>query len=293
MPRDGSGNYTLPLGNPVVDGTIIDVLWANPTMSDLAVQLNNVVTRDASLGPTVPIRFVDGTAVNPGVTFATQVGTGLYNAAAAAGYAFRGASHWESSATSVTFNVLVYAVKSAVGVNQEVLRLENSGAGASTKARLSFYSNATLYGAIQSGYGASAPEMNFVLPNATAGNFTWVDGAITRMLINSAGNLGVNTNAPISNLDVVGTADGGVQYRTGASTSGVGQIGGLPSIYWGSTTDLIFFSGYERVRIKATGQLRLTPITSDPAGAQAGDMYYNSTTNKHRGYNGSSWNDFY
>lgn len=52
MPRDISGNYTLPAGNPVVDDTIIDVNWANPTMADIATQLNNVWTRDGNLGPT-------------------------------------------------------------------------------------------------------------------------------------------------------------------------------------------------------------------------------------------------
>jgi len=55
MPRDVSGNYTLPIGNPVVSGTIIDVAWANPTMADVAVQLNNVLTRDGLLGATANI----------------------------------------------------------------------------------------------------------------------------------------------------------------------------------------------------------------------------------------------
>lgn len=54
MPRDSSGNYTLPIGNPVVDGTVISTDWANPTMNDIAVQLNNVLTRDGLLGYTVP-----------------------------------------------------------------------------------------------------------------------------------------------------------------------------------------------------------------------------------------------
>jgi hypothetical protein len=43
---------------------------------------------------------------------------------------------------------------------------------------------------------------------------------------------------------------------------------------------------------KATGATRLIP-TSTPASPQAGDMYYDSSTNKHRGYNGTTWVDFY
>lgn len=78
MPRDGSGNYTLPLGNPVVDGTIIDVNWANPTMSDIAAQLNNVLTRDGLLGPTLPFYLVDGSVAVPGLGFAAAQSTGMY-----------------------------------------------------------------------------------------------------------------------------------------------------------------------------------------------------------------------
>ena len=55
MPRNLSGVYTLPTGNPVVTGTIIDVAWANPTMADIAAQMNNVVTRDGLLGPTANV----------------------------------------------------------------------------------------------------------------------------------------------------------------------------------------------------------------------------------------------
>lgn len=80
MPRDISGNYTLPVGNPVVAGTIIDVAWANPTMSDIAVQLNNVITRDGVLAATNPIKFATGTAGAPSITFSADPAMGLYRA---------------------------------------------------------------------------------------------------------------------------------------------------------------------------------------------------------------------
>jgi len=78
MPRDGSGNYTLPVGNPVIDGSIIDVLWANPTMADIAVQLNNVLTRDGVLGATAAIKFANGTAAAPSITFSSDIALGFY-----------------------------------------------------------------------------------------------------------------------------------------------------------------------------------------------------------------------
>jgi hypothetical protein len=81
MPRDSSGVYTLPPGNPVVDGTVIETTWANPTMQDIAAQLNNVLTRDGVLGPTQPFLAVDGTVAAPGLTFASDPDTGLYRPA--------------------------------------------------------------------------------------------------------------------------------------------------------------------------------------------------------------------
>lgn len=82
MPRDASGNYTLPAGNPVVNGTLIESVWANSTLSDIATQLNGVVTRDGLLGPSDPFKLVDGTAMNPGLSFSAQPGLGLYRKAA-------------------------------------------------------------------------------------------------------------------------------------------------------------------------------------------------------------------
>ena len=90
MPRDISGNYTLPVGNPVVSGTIIDVAWANPTMSDVATQLNNVITRDGVLGATGPIRFTDGSASAPAITFTGAPATGIYRSGDTVGVAVAG-----------------------------------------------------------------------------------------------------------------------------------------------------------------------------------------------------------
>jgi len=78
MPRDGSGNYTLPIGNPVVTDTVIEADWANDTMSDVAVQFNNVLTRDGVLGPLQPFKVTDGSAAAPGLAFNSEPGNGWY-----------------------------------------------------------------------------------------------------------------------------------------------------------------------------------------------------------------------
>ncbi len=46
MPRNGSGTYTLPAGNPVVFGTIIDETVQNNTTSDIATALTGSVAAD-------------------------------------------------------------------------------------------------------------------------------------------------------------------------------------------------------------------------------------------------------
>ena len=48
-----------------------------------------------------------------------------------------------------------------------------------------------------------------------------------------------------------------------------------------------------RAVIKSTGQVRFVPLVADPAGAEAGDVYYNSSTNKLRVYNGTAWVDLH
>ena len=101
MPRNGSGYYTLPVGNPVVDGTVIDVNWANPTMDDIALQLNNVLTRDGVLGPTLPFKLVDGTSGAPGLSFAAATGTGLWRDATQLGVSYGGSTVFSANSDGI------------------------------------------------------------------------------------------------------------------------------------------------------------------------------------------------
>lgn len=52
MPRNGSGTYSLPSGNPVVTGTTISSGWANPTLSDIASALTASLAVDGQTTPT-------------------------------------------------------------------------------------------------------------------------------------------------------------------------------------------------------------------------------------------------
>jgi len=81
MPRDSSGSYTLPAGNPVVTGTVISSTWANPTMSDVASALTDSLDRYGRGGMLAPFKFADGTINAPSMTFDNEPLTGFYRAA--------------------------------------------------------------------------------------------------------------------------------------------------------------------------------------------------------------------
>ena len=78
MPRDAGGNYTLPSGNPVISGTVIETSWANPTMEDLAAALTDSLSRSGNGNMLVPFRVPDGTAGSPSLSFLNNIISGLY-----------------------------------------------------------------------------------------------------------------------------------------------------------------------------------------------------------------------
>lgn len=81
MSRDANGNNTLPAGNPVVSGTIIDTNWANPTMSDMSNEITDSLSRSGKGGMLDQFKAIDGTAGAPAVSFLNQLTMGMYRAA--------------------------------------------------------------------------------------------------------------------------------------------------------------------------------------------------------------------
>jgi len=78
MPRNGSGVYTLPAGNPVVPGTTIESTWANDTLEDVANELTNSLSRTGAGGMLAPFRIADGNVSAPGLSYLNETNTGLY-----------------------------------------------------------------------------------------------------------------------------------------------------------------------------------------------------------------------
>lgn len=83
MPRDSAGNYTLPAGNPVITGTIIASTWANTTFADLSAEMTDSLDRSGKGGMLAALHIFDGVVGAPGISFASETGTGLYRIGAA------------------------------------------------------------------------------------------------------------------------------------------------------------------------------------------------------------------
>jgi len=79
MPRDSSGNYSLPSGvNPVITGTTVASTWANTTMNDLATEMTDSLSRSGKGGMIAAFKVADGALSTPGLAFANESNTGLY-----------------------------------------------------------------------------------------------------------------------------------------------------------------------------------------------------------------------
>lgn len=78
MPRDGSGNYSLPGGSTAVSGATISSSAFNTMTGDLATALTGSVPRDGTGAMTAPLKQADGTAAAPAYTFGSATNVGMY-----------------------------------------------------------------------------------------------------------------------------------------------------------------------------------------------------------------------
>lgn len=106
MPRNGSGVYTLPSGNPVVPGTTIDSAWANSTLEDIANELTNSLSRTGAGGMIAPFRIADGANTAPGLSFLNETSSGLYRSGTASVWmAIQGVNTAQFTTTGVNIPV--------------------------------------------------------------------------------------------------------------------------------------------------------------------------------------------
>ena len=182
MPRNSSGVYTLPSGNPVVPGTTIDAAWANDTMEDMANELTNSLSRTGAGGMLAPFRIADGLVTGPGLSYLNETNTGLYRSGAGSTWmAVLGVNTVQFSTVGMTIPVgkaLTAQGNASVGGTLAV-------AGATTLA-----STLAVTGALTATGG--------VLGNVTAGSgtSTFNNVTINGNLDMDAGSSGTITNLP-------------------------------------------------------------------------------------------------
>lgn len=127
---------------------------------------------------------------------------------------------------------------------------------------------------------------------------TWAvaTGASERMRITSGGNVGIQTTNPQAALDVVGSIRASAELRLSDDQLvrwGTSDSAGIIGKSGGSGGYLKLSANSEVARVKSEGQFRFIPRATDPGNAEAGDVYYNSGTNKLRVYNGTAWVDLH
>lgn len=181
MSRNSSGTYTLPTGNPVVSGTVIEANWANSTLDDISAALTDSLSRSGKGGMSASLRIIDGSVSVPGLAFANETGSGAYRAAAGDWYlTVLGANIARLRASGVD-------VTGALGVSGAV-----TAASATINGNLSAWNHFVpdAITAARFGYNGSYP---FIDMSGGSNYLSFGTTGAERMRINSTGGVSVNT----------------------------------------------------------------------------------------------------
>ena len=104
MSRDVNGNYSLPAGNPVVAGTLVEDSWANTTMNDLASAMQDSLSRSGNGAMLASLRSFAGVIGAPGYSWSLEPTSGLYRAGAGdIRYSISAVDKYKILADSMTF----------------------------------------------------------------------------------------------------------------------------------------------------------------------------------------------
>lgn len=222
MPRNSSGVYTLPGGNPVTPGDVIEAEWANTTLEDVANELTNSLSRTGAGGMLAPFRIADGNVSGPGLSYLNETNTGLYRSGSG--------STWMSVLGVNTVQFSTVGLTVAAGKALTVLGNASASGTLSITGATTLASTLAVTGAIT----ATGGVVGNVTGNVTAGSgtSTFNDVVITGALDMTAGSsatitgLSTPTNASdAANKGYVDTQDALRLALTGGTMSGAIAMG--------------------------------------------------------------------
>lgn len=256
MPRNGSGTYQLPAGNPVVAGTTITTTWANPTMADVANALTGSLAADGQTPLTGTLKFASGNAASPGIAFNAEASTGVFwPGTGTLGFSTSGAERMRISSTNLLVGYTSdsgerlqvngaakiggnLAVGGDAAVTGNTLLTGTLGVtGATTLSSLTF-SSGTLSGNLSVGgtlgvTGATTLSTTLnVTGNTTLGNFSAASGSVSGAFgvtgATTLGALGATNGSFSGTLGVTGlvtlanglNVTGAASFATGANVTG-------------------------------------------------------------------------
>lgn len=107
------------------------------------------------------------------------------------------------------------------------------------------------------------------------------------------GNTAVTAGQSYGQFDFIGRDNQGAGVRARMSAVAVGTLGAADLVFYTQPASTMGSSPTEVMSVRNNGSVKTTPRATAPSAPTAGEIYYDSATNKHRGYNGTAWFDMY
>lgn len=269
MPRNLSGVYTLPAGNPVVPGTTIDANWANSTLQDISNELTNSLSRTGAGGMLAPFRIDDGNVTGPGLSFLNETNTGYYRlAAGSTAFSILGVNTLQMNTTAVTVpntrtlnaqgNALVGGTFGVTGAATFASTLAVTGAITATggvlgnvtaAAGTSSFNDVTISGSLDMVAGSSATITGLSNPtNASdAANKSYVDTQVATRLALAGGTMSGAIAMGTNKITGLGTPTADQDAATKAYVDSVAQGLDIKASCRAATTGNITLSGTQTI----------------------------------------------
>jgi hypothetical protein len=269
MPRNASGVYTLPAGNPVVPGTTIDAAWANSTLEDLANEVTNSLSRTGAGGMLAPFRVADGNVTAPGLSFLNETNTGYYRVGAGSvAFTILGVNTLQMNTTAVTVpntrtlnaqgNALVGGTLGVTGAATFASTLAVTGAFTATGGVLgnitaasgtSAFNDVTISGSLDMVAGSSATITGLSNPtnSSDAANKGYVDTQDALRLALLGGTMSGAIAMGSNKITGLGTPTADQDAATKAYVDGVAQGLDIKASCRAATTANVTLSGTQTI----------------------------------------------